>query len=467
MSEAALVSVSMNLLAILPMFIAFMFVQNRHRPFLVTICGSYAVFYWMRSLMLTLGLDTSALDPLAIDPRGIDGANLRLAVWSSLAMLSFVAFQNVAVRPSVGGLPKRRYDFVQLRRLALYASIGATMCFGVIVAKVGSPIAAIEAAKAEKAVAGLYLLQFGPVAAMVLCLAAALAGKREGHRLILRMPFLVLGLLNALYVFAWGSRRVVVIYLAGLMLEPVFTAVGNRRERGANSSPRDLRRWVGIALIGVAVIGSALGLRVARDHVLQGRTSDAIADASPLRSVSVAMNATVYDSYVLAVRDTPDTFEFSGSELFINGTGGVVPRAVWADKPTNIAPGAAFRQQYEPEVKNGWPVGAVGEWWLSFGWFGIVLGGLLSGVCYAAVSQALGDLRKNPLAHALSVGIVFQVLELGLNVQSLVRWIGWCGSVLVALAIVSKLAPPANPWGPAGTQSKPANPENKQLVHQS
>ena len=447
-SEAGLVAIIINLLAILPMFVAFKFVENRHRPFLVTICGSYAVFYWMRSVMLTLGLDSSALDPLAIDPRGVDAANIRLAVWSVLAMLSFVAFQNVAVRPGAAGLPKRRYDFVQLRRLAIYASIGATMCFGVIVAKVGSPIAAIEAAKSEKAVAGLYLLQFGPVAAMVLSLAAALAGKREGHRLVLRMPFLALGLLNSLYVFAWGSRRVVVIYLAGLMLEPVFTAVGDRRTASSSGNQgRDLRRWAGIALIGVMVIGSALGLRVARDHVLQGRTSDAIAEASPLRSVSVAMNATVYDSYVLAVRDTPEVFGFSGSELFINGTGGVVPRAVWADKPTNIAPGAAFRQLYEPEVKNGWPVGAVGEWWLSFGWFGIVLGGILSGVCYAAASQALGDLRKNPLAHALAVGIVFQVLELGLNVQSLARWIGWCGSVLFALSIVARLAPPPKQWG--------------------
>lgn len=448
MSEAAVVAVGMNLLAILPMFVAFRFIHNRHRPFLITICGSYAVFYWMRSLMLTLGLDTSALDPLALDPRGIDAANLRLAIWSGLAMLAFVAFQDVKVRPGVAGLPNRRYDFVALRRLALYASIGATLCFSVIVVKVGSPIAAIEAAKTEKAVAGLYLLQFGPVAAMVLCLAAAIAGKREGHRLVLRMPFLVLGLLNSLYVFAWGSRRVVVIYLAGLMLEPVFAAVGDRRAAG-QSQARDLRRWAGIALIGIAVIGSALGLRVARDHVLQGRTSDAIAEASPLRSISVAMNATVYDAYVLSVRDTPEMFEHAGAQLFINGTGGVVPRAVWPDKPTNIAPGAEFRQQYEPEVKNGWPVGAVGEWWLSFGWFGIVLGGVVTGATYAVASQALGDLRRNPLAHALSVGIVFQVLELGFNVQSLVRWIGWCASVLVALAIVARLAPPPRPWGQA------------------
>ncbi len=439
-----LFSVMLNLVAIAPLLIAFRFVAERHRPFLVVICGSYAVFYWMRSLMLTLGLDTSALEPLAADARGFDEAHIRLAIWSSIAMVGFVVFGNFRTPPAVAGLPKRTYDFVALRRLALYATIGSTMCFGVIVAQVGSPIAAIQAAKAEKAVAGLYLLQFGPVAAMVLCLAASIAGRRAGHRLILRLPFIVLGLVNALYVFAWGSRRVVVIYLAGLMLEPIFDAMGTRSEKGRTVA--DVRRWVGIAMIGVVVIGSALGLRVARDQVLQGRTSDAIAEASPLRSVSVAMNATVYDAYVLTVRDTPSEFDYYGSELFINGTGGVVPRAVWADKPTNIAPGAAFRQLYEPEVKNGWPVGAIGEWWLSFGWAGIIVGALVSGAAYAAMSQALGDLRQNALAHALSVGIVFQVLELGFNVQSLVRWIGWCASVLVALAFVNKLAsPPARP----------------------
>lgn len=438
---SSLISVTLLVGAIAPMLVGFRFVRERHRPFLIVVVGSYAVFYWLRAVLIVTGLDVSALAPLAIDPSGVDATHLRLTVWSVLLMVGFATFQDVQVRSEVAGLPRRHHDFFALRRLALYATVGSSLCFGVIVARVGSPIAAIQAAKVEKSVAGLYLLQFGPVAAMVLCLAVAISGRRAGYRLAARLPFLALGLINSLYVFAWGSRRVVVIFLAGLMLEPVFAALADKKKPA-----RDARQWLSIALVGLLVVGAALGMRIARDHVLQGRTSDAIAEASPLRSVSVAMNATVYDALVLAVRDTPERFDHYGSELFINGTGGIVPRAVWTDKPDNIAPGAAFRQLYEPEIKNGWPVGAVGEWWLSYGWLGIMAGALVSGAAYAIASQALGDLRSNALAHALAVGIVFQVLELGFNVQTLVRWIGWCASILFALAMAHRIAPPETPW---------------------
>ncbi|MEE9414361.1 MAG: hypothetical protein V3V01_03680 [Acidimicrobiales bacterium] len=438
---SSLVSFGLLVVAIAPMLLGFFLVRDRHRPFLLIVFGSYAVFYWFRAILLTTGLDSSALDPLALDPSGLDATHLRLAIWSVLVMVGFVTFQDLRVKPEVAGLPRRRYDFFELRRLALYATVASSLCFGVIVARVGSPIAAIQAAKTEKSVAGLYLLQFGPVAAMVLCLAVAVSGRRAGYRLIARMPFLALGLVNSLYVFAWGSRRVVVIYLAGLVLEPVFSAMAaDQRQR------RSARQWLSIGLVGLLVVAAALGMRVARDHVLQGRTSDAIAEASPLRSVSVAMNATVYDALVLSVRDTPSNFDHYGAELFVNGTGGIVPRAIWADKPTEIAPGAAFRQLYEPEIKNGWPVGAVGEWWLSYGWIGIVAGALISGASFALASQALGDLRHNALAHALGVGIVFQVLELGFNVQTLVRWIGWCASILFALGLARRATSPNTPW---------------------
>jgi hypothetical protein len=141
---------------------------------------------------------------------------------------------------------------------------------------------------------------------------------------------------------------------------------------------------------------------------------------------------------MLSFRDWPDQFQYRDGEDFYNGAVGVIPRAVWAGKPTAISPGKWFRQVYEPGKVNGWPMGAGALWYLNFGWWGLVVGGLISGTALGLVAAAQRRRPSNGFNTAVGVVVGVYVLGLGWDSETLIRAIIW----LVPLWLVGRYVAP-------------------------
>ena len=118
-----------------------------------------------------------------------------------------------------------------------------------------------------------------------------------------------------------------------------------------------------------------LGLRVARDVLLfpEGVISP-LEGVNIWRQIAISMHGSQFDALLLVMRDFDLSAGLRWGEDFAAGIAALVPRAIWPDPPVS-ALGAWFRQIYEPETVNGWPITLVGEWLVNFGWTGVAFGG--------------------------------------------------------------------------------------------
>src|SRR5690606_8795191 len=126
-------------------------------------------------------------------------------------------------------------------------------------------------------------------------------------------------------------------------------------------------------------------------------------------------------------------------EDFVNGTLGVVPRFLWKDKPAAIAPGVWFRQVYQPQKINGWPMGAAALWYLNFGWPGLLTGGLLTGLALGVIAAGQRRRPANGFNTSVAVVIAIYVLGLGWDSETIMRSILW----LLPLWLVVRYVAPA------------------------
>jgi oligosaccharide repeat unit polymerase len=378
-------------------------------------------FYGLRSLLLALGLDTPFPDYLHNGRRSEPAiaTNLLLALFVTLlagsyriGRLSGLKFNRYGV-PAFGEQPDwRRLHQLSWILLALSALLGAWL-----LTRFGSPSDAMWAAKQDKQLAGLMWPRTIPSMAALCWTAIAL---RPGLRLSRRLTALSMAMMAAGITFLWGTRIVIVMTVFTFLVGLVTL---DRRPVPIRRRPHNWRRLV---LMLPLVLLLAYGLRISRDMMIHDEVRGAVAEASLVRSVTVATNATQYDALILAVRDWPTVQEFRGGAEFTAGFAGVVPRLLWPDKPTQIVPGSWFRQVYEPNHINGWPMGAVGEWYLNFGVAGVIIGALLSGFFIAAVDRTIGTAAGNPLRLVTVIAIGVQVVNGGVNVQTPMRLIMWC-----------------------------------------
>jgi oligosaccharide repeat unit polymerase len=227
---------------------------------------------------------------------------------------------------------------------------------------------------------------------------------------------------NGIGVYAWGARALLVVIVAQ-------SVVGYFTFRPASTKrlSQGIRPRIFLALFLAFGLGMTLvfGLRVYRDKNLSGEVSGNIGGQSIVRQLSVATNSVYYDAYLLAVRDWPSKHRFRGGTDIFNGSVGVIPRAIWAGKPEIVAPGAWFRQVYEPKNVNGWPMGSAGVWYLNFGRVGLVIGGLITGLVVAAAARSFPNTRTNPLAFVMAVAIGFWVIGDGVDGQFVAKWGQW------------------------------------------
>lgn len=419
------------------------------------------LFYGFRPLMIVLGLDTPFPETLFFSGNTESAFTTTLLALSAYLIVLALGILVITRSRIHGWAPffvSRDISIIRARRVTLILTVLASLLSAYLVVQYGGVGALINAAKVEKSLAGLYILRTIPAVGAVVAAATFLDARKRGAG-----RTAIIGLLcavaNAGYVFLWGSRSLVVIIGAIIILglqprKPAWMQRGSGRpvaESGnlegetvttmpkarLNQRPRIVVRVIVTVLLVVAVAG---GLRMARDTLTHGEVQDVYASASIWRQMSLGTNSTYFDAAMLSFRDWPQPYEFRNGEDFVNGTLGVVPRFLWENKPEAIAPGQWFRQVYEPQKVNGWPMGAAALWYLNFGWPGLLVGGLITGLSLGLIAAAQRRKPGNGFNTSVAVVVGIYVLGLGWDSETIMRGILW----LVPLWLVVRyIAPPA------------------------
>lgn len=403
-------------------------------------CAGFLLFYGFRSLVVAFGLDQ-------LYPEYLFGANGSiLAGRTNLLLCLFLGgVIGGLTLSSRFGLHLPRPLFPEIvnhprgsRYLAVVAALTgvSTAITLVLFARYGGFSGLLRAAKYDRDLTGLNVLRIVPSIGALVAVASAIdvvrlwgASRSVGRRDRLMLS-VVCALLNGYYVFAWGQRSVLAMVVFSLIAGLVIF-----RPPRSGSRPSSLRIWGGITMAAIIGVVAVVGLRVARDTAATGDLSPNLKGQSVVRQLSVATNSTSYDALALVHRDWPAVFPYRGGQDFAAGLAAAVPRVLLPDKPTSISTGAWLRRIYEPDTLNGWPPGAVGEWYLNFGLPGVLFGGVVSGIALGMLQFALRSSRGHPLAFVASVVVAFQVILLGVSIETPFEWLRWC----IPLVIVARV----------------------------
>lgn len=271
----------------------------------------------------------------------------------------------------------------------------------------------IVALKVDKETAGVALVRNCGVLGAFLSVGVVLRliQKRwHGERSISPI-FIPIGLamagFNGFFLFACGSRSTLVFSVLCL----AFGLTTYRRNRIS---------WVKLGGLAVLAVGFAIVLRFMRDHLVWGHVSEVVEGETPVRQMFVMANMTYFDAFMLIIRDWSNKLHYG--EDFLNGMYASIPRAFWPNKPLYLeTPGSALRYAYEGH-RNGWPPGAIGEWYWNFGLVGVAAGGVLSGLIFRVMQVRYGDFIRNPFSLTLIVFFVTKMFETGIISQTFVNY---------------------------------------------
>ncbi|KQY55561.1 hypothetical protein ASD66_19800 [Nocardioides sp. Root151] len=382
----------------------------------------FCLFYGFRPLLFVLGLDGPHPGEL-FPPAGFSHVLTRTLLGLTLYLFFVLVGIAAVLRSGVRGWGPFFADHeVDLRRslnVTLILTALGLVISAYLVARYGGVGGVIRAGKYDKELAGLYVLRSFSAVGAVVAATTFIDFRRQGSssRLLTTVP-LVCAFANAFFVFIWGGRSTLIVVGATLVL-------GMQARRRRDRPVHRQRVLVRLLIAVVLVIVGASGMRMARDTLTHGEVQAGYASSSAWRQASVGTNSIYFDAAMLSFRDWPSRQQFRGGDDFYKGLVGVVPRAVWRDKPVGIPPGKWFRQVYEPRKINGWPMGAGALWYLNFGWLGLPLGGLISGLIVGLVAAAQRRRPRSGFNTGVAVIAAVFVLPLGWDNQTLMKFIIW------------------------------------------
>lgn len=393
----------------------------------------FGLFYGFRPVLMAWGLDDPYPEAF-FDLATADQLAARTVLWLSLFLVCFAAAlwlvsERIRPRGTLFFAPTRPDPTLMLAVVAAVTLLASAISVWLLI-RFGGVGGTLTAAKVDKSLAGLFFLK---VPAYVGALVSAatflqLREDRDSPRRRWALPALGCAVLNGFFVFLWGQRSVLVVI--GVLV--LLVSLVGRRDR-----LRPVRTAATLLLAAVVVIGISAGLRSARDDLIVGGSDTPLAGTSTWRQASIGTNSISFDASMLAVRDWPAQYPYRHGDDFVTGAAGFVPRALWSGKPEAVLGGKEFRQVYQPQTVNGWPVGTPVMWWLNFGPAGIVLGGAISGAVFGWIRRAQDLSAPSPLNTGIALIAAVYVFDLGVGPEWPVFFPVWLAPLWLVAVVVS------------------------------
>lgn len=219
--------------------------------------------------------------------------------------------------------------------------------------------------------------------------------------------FLLLGTYTALT----GSRNSIV--LPGIALTAgLWLYTGNwRASIFANKRPRKDIVMLGLAFC--VPLALLFGLNLYRLMSVRGATITG--DMLNLEEIMISMNMNLFDGFAGVAKLISNGLPLRDGEDFYLGFIGLIPRALWADKPEVINTGVTVAQLFIPTRVFGLPISSPGEWYYNFGWFGPFVGGVVTGFFLRAIQTRYRDWMLNAFSLVIGVQLIMDLIQLGFS----------------------------------------------------
>lgn len=174
---------------------------------------------------------------------------------------------------------------------------------------------------------------------------------------------------------------------------------------------------------GLALSLLLAGLGIARKEIMQSDEGSSVSTSRMLEiigddenwsalSVLQHLNANATDHFMVIVQDF-DITNFTYGDDFYRGLIGVIPRSIWPEKPERITTGQWFTERYFPGKPSGRPITTVGIYYLNFGYVGVFLGMLISGIFCRILWHYLKGASYQPWSVILYLTFMFKILSWG------------------------------------------------------
>lgn len=310
--------------------------------------------------------------------------NILIIFWVfSISLLSDFIFKRNRKKRLTYQFGKVRINILLILSISL--TVIGTMITLFYISKYGGVAHFLYQVKVQKSMAGLYVFREVSSWALFLSGIAFFYSFKCRNGKNLRLFALGLVVLNCLVIFSWGNRTV-----TGFFLFLVLTLYYNRY------SKISVRNIV-LAILILIVIGN--GLRLLRDNLhseATGNDFNTLEMMSPYTALALSMHWSEYDGLLLSVRDVGHKFSYRYGADFVHGVSAWVPRFLWPDKPSSHKIGKWFRQIYEPQKENGWPITSLGNWFVNGGIMFVLVGIVLTSMLVAFLdilsgATVLGD----------------------------------------------------------------------------
>ena len=138
-----------------------------------------------------------------------------------------------------------------------------------------------------------------------------------------------------------------------------------------------------------------------------------------------SLGTDLLDSNILYLETESRADITSTGEDFYTGLVGIVPRALWPDKPQQITVGGKFKDFVsEGRGEGAWPVFGLNQWYVNFGWPGVLFGGFLTGLILRLITNRYNDFRSNPYSLSFMIFLtILMVVPGGIDNLFLMRYI--------------------------------------------
>ncbi|MEQ9058423.1 MAG: O-antigen polymerase [Gammaproteobacteria bacterium] len=383
----------------------------------------------VRPLLFFLGLDDPYPPELFSGPSWdlVARAQLIHLAWILLIAATHMAFSRPMV-PVARLLP--RAEGTSSRKILVLAALVTTLIgailTGLLLLRAGSVNALMYQAKVAHALAGHYVIrEISVVGAIVAALAALYYEKRYRESRALRGARLMVWICVSLFVvnlafnYFWGNRYNIAMLLIAVVLGWHYYV-----------KRLSVVRTVLVVVVLAVVLQT---LKVIRNEGVEAVLArDVVIDQPFWTDLSTSLHFSQFDALMLALRDGGERFAFRNGADFKNGLVAWIPRAIYPGKET-FHVGGWFRRNYQPEKINGWPVTTMGDWYLNFGYWGILLGAVVSGLAAAFFDAGYRHVRDSHWEAVVAPAVGLLIFDAGLDPGFVQRTI----LVLVPIAILA------------------------------
>ncbi|MES9861785.1 MAG: oligosaccharide repeat unit polymerase [Candidatus Thiodiazotropha sp. 4PDIVS1] len=330
-------------------------------------------------------------------------------VWLALFILSYSIFfqKSLSLQRVLPRVPDDKVGLI-LFTIAFITTLTGVLSTGYLIDSVGSIGSFMYQVKVGKAFAGYYVIREISITGAIFSGISLLyfekkyrASNRKNRYRRVALLSVILYTTNLSFNYFWGNRYNIAMLLGALGIGWHFYIYKINIVKAAL-----------LILIASMMLQTLKNLR--SENFGEVLFMDIKSTQPFWTDVSLSLHMSQFDGFMLAYQDAGKVFKLRNGKDFINGMLAFIPRKFYPNKET-YAVGGWFRRVYQPEKINGWPITIIGNWYVNFGFLGILLGALISGTIAAIYDSINRNIRESYWQAGVAPPIAFFIFDGGVS----------------------------------------------------